>query len=88
MKLRHAAALALASWYLMAPQVNLPSSKISEWIHLETYDSSRECETGLAKMIKAADATAATKMNDPAIGFAISFHLAECIASDDPRLAK
>ena len=86
MKLSHAAAFALTGWYLMAPQVNLPSAKISDWVRLESDNSSSECKTHLAKMIKGADAAAAAKMNNTSTGFAISFHLAECIASDDPRL--
>ena len=46
MKLRHAAALALVGWYLMAPlQTGAP---ISKWASVRSFDSPAGCEDFLA----------------------------------------
>jgi hypothetical protein len=77
MKTRHAAALALVGWYLMAPlslQTNLP---ISEWNHIGSYDKATDCEDGRV-------ALAEKNKHDPQKYRLIL--LSECIASDDPRL--
>ena len=50
MKLRHAAALALVSWYLMIPPVDIPTGRyveevpIASWRKLVEYDTFTKCE--------------------------------------------
>jgi hypothetical protein len=47
MNLRHAAALALVSWYLMLPPTNFDgidlSAPLTKWSIYQEYDSHREC---------------------------------------------
>jgi hypothetical protein len=79
MKPRHAAALALVGWYLMVPpseHVNLP---ISRWNHIASFDTADKCEADRVNSEKG-------NRDDPAKHKLIL--LSECIASDDPRLAK
>lgn len=49
MKPRHAAALALVGWYLMAPPNKNEDTPISAWIVRRTYDSADACQAGLSK---------------------------------------
>jgi hypothetical protein len=79
MKLHHTAALALVGWYLMVPpaeHVNLP---ISRWNHIASFDTADKCETDRVNLEK-------DNRGNPAKQKLIL--LSECIASDDPRLAK
>ncbi len=87
---RHAAALALVGWYLMAPPFSRSSSgeigsdlsrPLSEWIPFSSvYDTEADCD-------KEIDA-----MNQRAARWAREHHAmlnvihAQCIATDDPRL--
>jgi hypothetical protein len=42
---RHAAALALVGWYLIAPQpVVTPGSRVQNWTILKTFPTRQECE--------------------------------------------
>ncbi len=52
MKLRHAAALALAGWYLMAPPLNVGGKvdvemPFRKWTQLATFDSAPDCQKAL-----------------------------------------
>src|SRR5262245_22527409 len=52
MKARHAAALALVGWYLMAPPYDRKGNienhaSLGEWDLLQAYDSAAECRTAL-----------------------------------------
>ncbi len=77
-KLRHAAALALVGWYLMVPPIQNGKAvdvPISEWSHLDSFDSARECRDAGYRYQDRQKAE-----NKPLPG------AWECIASDDPRL--
>jgi hypothetical protein len=87
MKLRHAAALALTGWYLLANGGS--DVPLRRWAHLGSYDSAKECTEDQNRMI------AKTYQSDyrPPSGFTVEktrhfLIVSECIASDDPRLAK
>ncbi len=87
---RHAAALALVSWYLMVPPPHSSESQpppLSEWSVYQTFESADVCyffRTG----------TASGMVQDPPPDFAERFDSrfmdifkqAECVATDDPRL--
>jgi len=83
MKLRHAAALALAGWYLMIPPkrwlagADIPLSK---WIILNSFDSADECEASAVSLMDKEK-----KKNKPNPGME-TWRAATCIATDDPRL--
>jgi hypothetical protein len=49
MKPRHAAALALVGWYLMAPPNKKADAPLSEWTVGHTYDSAQACQDALVK---------------------------------------
>jgi hypothetical protein len=72
------AALALIGWYLMVPPIRDGReviAPVSEWAHLDSFDSARECRDGGYKY---QDRRKAEKKPHPGAW--------ECIASDDPRL--
>ena len=87
MKPRHAAALALVGWYLLAPPVTkVPASKLlkwsdaaplSSWLELNAYDTAKDCKADLLSRIENAKKT--RDGDDYVNAF-------RCIASDDPRL--
>ena len=96
-KLRHAAALAPAIWYLMGPpQQGGPAdfnvhAPLSKWKAIDTYDDIGACEKGrmihLGRWYDRADIDrAGTKdaINDAIM--LIWLNDAKCIASDDPGL--
>ena len=100
MKPRHAAALALVGWYLIAPPTALKKSKdieirsdapLHEWMKLGSYDSVKDCESAKATLTAKhrlhGESLEQTKQNlriQNFWTFAQEFSL--CIASDDPRL--
>jgi len=76
MKVRHAAALALIGWYLMAPPSSLPTissqgleikedatAPLSKWKSVGTFLTQKECDAHRVGAFR-------------------------CVASDDPRLKK
>jgi hypothetical protein len=89
-KLRHAAALALVGWYLMAapPMLNKGGSSgpdlgapLSKWTIEESFDTAKECE--------AADEKLKTRFLDARPQTLAGIEWAQgisCIATDDPRL--
>lgn len=92
MKLRHAAALALAGWYLFTPPIGedntgraIPgtmntAAPLSDWLAVNTvFDSLAECK-------KAQRDLAAFQKNDPVRHDADMHGL--CVRTDDPRLPK
>jgi hypothetical protein len=99
---RHAAALALVGWYLMAPPTlsfddasdiktgrwwAKVTAPVREWQILESFDLARDCEDTKGKLIKAGDsAMDREKAQSYKRAFAIASTQAACIASDDPRL--
>jgi hypothetical protein len=90
MKLRHATALALVGWYLIGPPLSKltvePSTPLSAWRILHTFDSAADCEKALPEyrrfmefgIIHSSEAAA-----DAAHQVASALM---CIASDNPRL--
>ncbi len=92
MRLLHAAALALVSWYLMVPvtkdtghvESNLP---LSEWSTIMTFQSKEGCQSGFSALPRTGGVMSFS-------GDGQNFHRlsestlrkAQCIASDDPRL--
>jgi hypothetical protein len=87
MKLRHAAALALVGWYLLAPPASDigkrwlltdDSEPLAKWKLVNSFDSASECRDDLLVRLNGAK-----KTNQASTRFVESF---KCIASDDPRL--
>jgi hypothetical protein len=101
MKPRHAAALALVGWYLMAPPlykngkhyIVVRDAPISHWKIDESFDSAAECQQGILDNVRSmrnvaiaageCSATPGTECNSVLLKRST---LAECIATDDPRL--
>lgn len=88
MKLRHAAALALVSWYLMIPPSALPSGvaykePLSKWQIVRGFDTADDCNDFLSTFFEGSQQKQALNMLEPAYR---DYMFAECIASDDPRL--
>lgn len=95
MKLRHAAALALVSWYLIAPPKHgwirdgagdaVVSPPVPTWVRLGTFDSGEQCQAALAelrkKVLRAYAKDKAAGRNRLIVGDG-----ADCIASDNPVL--
>jgi hypothetical protein len=79
MKPCHAAALALVGWYLMVPLTERTILPIAQWNHIASFDTADECERNRVVL-------AEKNQHDPAKRSLIV--QSECIASDDPRLAK
>lgn len=79
MKLRHAAALALAGWYLMIPPKNHTDAPISERSEFAAYDTAKECEDAKRRLTE--DVAAGRLHVSPA-----QIAWSDCLASDDPRL--
>jgi len=97
MKLRHAAALALAGWYLIVPptgrnlRVGL-AAPLSQWTTVGTFNSAGDCESGkrkglplLEKRIKEKAGKAGVAAHDSDVQIIAGLSL-RCVASDDPRL--
>ena len=88
MKLRDAATLALlGGWYLLVPNMNNLDAPLSSRLLFASYDTAKECEDAkqrLGKMIKAAT----SKTNGTSKMTADQLAASDCIATDDPRLAK
>ena len=100
MTARHAAALALAGWYLMSPPISYPATKglsdkdapLSTWYLQRSFDSAEECERARRK----ADDEASRKIHGLAESHSIIERqqaqilaldkLDRCVETDDPRL--
>jgi hypothetical protein len=97
MKPRHTAALALVGWYLMVPQVINTTggyladfnSPLSRWAVNSVFDSASECDpmqTGV--VLKGQSDMKKAPIRSMEWAIAQSLTQAQCIATDDPRLAK
>ena len=88
MKMRNTAALALmGGWYLLVPNMNNLDAPLSSRLLFASYDTAKECQDAklrLGKMIKAGTikTNGASKMTPDQLA------ASDCIATDDPRLAK
>jgi hypothetical protein len=87
---RHAAALALVGWYLMAPPSSDPPGYLGplyQRFQVGSFDSRNACERGRRMMI---DRFMADLQRDPGDAAAVhgldAFYFSQCLASDDPRL--
>jgi len=87
MTLRHAAALALAGWYLMVPPPlsyvgkDGPLKPVRSWTAVSVLATEEECEAARSRLSQL----------DPKLGSyrglpPEEIYDAQCIASDDPRL--
>jgi hypothetical protein len=90
MKSRRVVALALVGWYLMLPHfmyladgsMSGPTAPLPQWDLYGSYDSAAECETARSFAItKASDHGDYAKLRE-------ELEAAQCIATNDPRLAK
>jgi hypothetical protein len=87
MNLRHAAVLAVAGWYLIAPPpINgdlnrlATDAPIRDWQVIHAFDSAGECANNLSLL---RDFTA----KDPAVPSGnLRLQMSFCIAADDPRM--
>jgi hypothetical protein len=84
---RHAVALALVGWYLMLPpRLHMRTARptfsadapLREWKVVQPFDKATDCDLELKRQIMDCG-------HCPRAGLWLS---AQCIASDDPRLAK
>lgn len=78
-KTRHAAALALVGWYLMLPLAADRYAPISEWAHVDSFDTATECRKAAYQNIERVKKKGDHAQIDRAMAF-------ECISTDDPRL--
>ncbi len=104
MTLRHAAALAIVGWYLMAPPFAqdgksvLKDAPLPDWGIIGSFDSATACEGGRKYMrayVNNANLQAQARKQVEKRGHISKQRLGEerttaskCIGSDDPRLAK
>jgi hypothetical protein len=75
----HAATLALVGWYLMLPIAPDRYAPISEWAHVDSFDTAAECREEALQNIERVKKKGEKVEIDRAEAF-------ECIATDDPRL--
>jgi len=84
MRFRHAAALALAGWFLMVPIPDI-GGLIAKWDHYAAFESEAACEAQRLKVIDSNQADFELMgFSDQEVKRALSRSV--CIASDDPRL--
>ena len=84
MNVRHAAALALAGWYLLVPPRESENSAklrydvpLGEWVYVNSFDTAKECTDDAVKEEQ-------LREKDPLE--ADQYASWQCIATDDPRL--
>ena len=90
MKLRHAAALALIGWYLMAPPIYTPAytvdlAPISAWDIIGSFNTASDCTDILTKLKKQRPGNPHSKKQK---ALRRRTDNSRCIATDDPRLKK
>ncbi|HUO06098.1 MAG TPA: hypothetical protein VMU16_12955 [Candidatus Binataceae bacterium] len=102
MNLRHTASIALVGWYLMLPPLiqnsnnsvsdftlTDPKAPLSNWVKQGTFDSARECEEALQKLVTAAEANQDSEVVVMTISDLEKIRQArsaKCVDMDDPRL--
>jgi hypothetical protein len=96
MKLRHAAALALTGWYLIAPPApgTKPVPPLYKWVRLHEFDTAAQCKQWIRmqKTVPSKDAVVKwgcmTNNGDycPPSATDTEQSWERCVASDDPRL--
>jgi hypothetical protein len=92
----HSAATVLLGWYLLLPPgqtggggdvVVDAEAPIGRWKSSHAYDSAAECERAKESMLKSLGALAESKNRGERTTLT-ALPLSQCVASDDPRLAK
>ncbi len=88
MKLRHPAALVLASWFLMtAPAIKGNDAPFAQWTTAGTFNSLDECEKARQALFQRGQKTLGIR--EASIGQKLVAKIevsAQCITSNDPRL--
>jgi hypothetical protein len=88
--IRHAAALALAGWYLMVPPDLADLAPISAWRHFGSYDSARKCDSARSQLgidaVKDENASGCKTEQSEHCFLDFAKENARCVATDDPRL--
>ena len=91
MNLRHAAALALVGWYLMAPPATCPlldgvmcKEPLSQWSIVEGFDAAQSCNNSLTSL---QNFWGRLDLSNPAAHQSLKrvVHY-QCVSTDDPRL--
>jgi hypothetical protein len=90
---RHAAALALAGWYLMSapPRTWFGSQQpLGNWTVLDSFDTAAECRAKLDELHVHVAMSSAHRLPNGSLAFSppLDPDAEKCIATDDPRLAK
>ena len=97
MKPRHAVALALVGWYLMVPPITPDNRKfdvsapMSGWTLLTSTDTAALCAEIKSKWSNGESGVVWVNHHYPPEAretALLALHASECIATDDPRLAK
>jgi hypothetical protein len=88
MTFRHAAALALAGWYLIIPSSTLPpgvahKEPLRKWQTVRGFDSADDCEDFRSAFFERSRQRQGLNVLEPSYR---DYMFAECIATDDPRL--
>ena len=82
----------LLGWYLMTPPLHSPGGEleldapIARWRSAHAYDSANECEKAREAFVKSTRGEEGAVERDKRFSGAIL--QSQCIASDDPRLAR
>jgi hypothetical protein len=92
MKLRYTAMLVFVGWYLMF-HASSPPSKLPDWSTYASYDTAKACESTRSRLVESANSAAKAKVTVWVDGKAVAMTIDEmtntqCVATDDPRLAK
>ena len=87
MKLHHAAALALAVWYLMVPPRRFFGIPIANWERRAVYDTKAQCESVFTPRAGRPFGKGPLPPGDPFADYPY-WNYPQCVSSDDPRLAK
>jgi hypothetical protein len=88
MNIRYTAALALVGWYLLVPLPQYPDAPRSMWPNVGSYDTAQECEADQYRLI---ERVLHSDFQLPGVSLQQTREVtneSECIATDDPRLAK
>jgi hypothetical protein len=92
MNIRHAAALTLVGCYPMVPirgndPIPNPVITFSNWVNIRSFDSAERCEDGRLGVIQTGIG-GPQLMGYPETEVKKVLLLSQCVASDDPRLAR
>jgi hypothetical protein len=91
MNLRHAAALAVAGWYVMVPPFGALQTPVGKWHIVKAFDSAKQCQSYRDALVLAGEKelksnTALSYETKSKGSEFFDATAAQCIATDDPRL--